>query len=394
MAHVSLTAFLAVYAVPAFGIVSVHWIALRSSDLWPTRFVADTPDRLSRYTRLRQPRRSKLEHTFSSFAVFRYSHSLWHCIFIKHLGRIFSSDHLRCQTSPAGPGFRTGSPACRWHQLTSRSPRSYELPLRGSSNLLGAEMGDRRKGKGKASRGNGSNTKDYTSDATAQSSSSHVDRGIKNPVEYLDYCQMNEKLEAAAFNRGSKSDKFVPLNRLEDIWRDRLGRFLVILGLGKDIFLVDDITKNLIKTLSILVTIGWKKWDAFGDIFLEERGGSVRGDRNDHNLPYPLAILEGQDGDPFLGEHWAGKFRAEQSTFIPIIIKEGGNEIYREGRPLPFIRSQTLKLKNGGYGSVTREIIACHHFRKFSSVGLIILITERGLRPRTAHLLQHLSSHH
>jgi hypothetical protein len=258
-------------------------------------------------------------------------------------------------------------------------------------------MGDRRKGKGKAPRGNGSKARDYTSYDTAQSSSSHVDGGIKTPVEFLDFCQINENLEAKAFNRGSRSDKFVPLNRIEYIWgRDnRLGRFLAILGLGQDIFLVDDITKNLIKTLSILVAIGWKKWDTFGDIFLEERGGSVRKDRNDHNLPYHLAVLEGQEGDPFLGEHWAGKFRAEQNTFIPIIIKEGGNEIYREGRPLPFDRSKTVKLKTGGYGSVTKEVIVCHQFRKFSSVGLIILVTERGLCDQgTAHLLQQLSSPH
>jgi hypothetical protein len=234
-------------------------------------------------------------------------------------------------------------------------------------------MGDRRKGKGKTPRGNGANTRDYTSHVTAQSSSSYSDQGITDPVEFLEFRSINEQLEKIAYNRGSRS-KFVTLNSLEHVWQSEntLGRFLAILGLGQDIFLLDDVTKNLIKTISILAAIGWKKWDTFRDIFLEGRGGSVRHDRDDRNLPYSLRDLEGQEGDPFLGSYWAGKFLAEQSIFIPIVIKEGGNEIYREGRPLPFIRSKTVKLKEGGYGSVTKEVIACHHFRKFSSMGLVI----------------------
>jgi hypothetical protein len=204
----------------------------------------------------------------------------------------------------------------------------------------------------------------------AESSASGSDQGIKNPLEYLEFKQINERLEDATINRHSKSDKFVTLNSLERIWdRGTLGRFLYLLG-QKGSFLhllVDDVLKTLIKTISILVAIGWKKWDTFGDKFLDSED-SVRKDRNDLKLPYTLEALEGKHGEAFLGRLWAGKFFSEQFTYVPYIIKEGGNMIYSKTRPLPFIKSKTEKLKIGGYGSVTKEVIACRHFRrKFTS---------------------------
>lgn len=241
-------------------------------------------------------------------------------------------------------------------------------------------MGDRRKNKEKA-RGSGANTRDYnTPYATTQSLTSRSDRGIEDPLEFLEYKHINEKLEEAALNRDSKSEKFVTLNSLEKIWQKdtaqgTLGRFLAILRL--EIFLFDDIARNLIKTISILSAIGWKGWETFESIFLDESRGSVRQDRSDANLPYTLEDLRGQQYDEFLGNHWAGKFLTEQYTFIPIILEEGRNETYPRGRPLPFIRSKTVKLKKGGYGSVTKEVIACHHFCKCFPKSSIIFFAKQ-----------------
>ena len=243
-------------------------------------------------------------------------------------------------------------------------------------------MGDKRKDKEKA-RGSGANTRDYnTPYATTQSSTSRSDRGIEDPIEFLEFQRINEKLEEAALNRDSKSEKFVTLNSLEKIWQKdtvqgTLGRFLAIVMLRLDIFSFDDIARNLIKTISILSAIGWKRWDTFESIFLDESLGSVRQDRSDANLPYTLEGLKGQQYDEFLGNHWAGKFLTEQYTFIPIILEEGKNETYSRARPLPFIRSKTVKLKKGGYGSVTKEVIACHHFCKCFPKGSIIFFAKQ-----------------
>jgi hypothetical protein len=233
-------------------------------------------------------------------------------------------------------------------------------------------MGDRRKNKGKASRAGRADTGDFSSYIGAQSTSAASDprRFHVDPQQFIEHHAIHEKLDTATINRDSKSDRFVTLHSLQKIWDWKLlTQFLAILGYEDNAALLESVQTYLLKTLSILVAIRWDKWSTFGEIFLEYRdGGWVRHDRKDDELPYSLNELE---DDSFLGRLWASAFLSTQYTYIPIFLTERGkddeddkDEIYPRTRPLPFIRSETRLIARGGYGTVTKEVIACHQFRK------------------------------
>jgi hypothetical protein len=161
-------------------------------------------------------------------------------------------------------------------------------------------------------------------------------------------------------DRDSIQDSFITEHSLRKIWNGGLlTGLLEILGY-EDNGLVGDVLMNLIKTISILVSIRWDEWPRFGGIFLEYRDGAVlRHDRKDRALPHSLQVL----GDAsFLGKSWAVDFSRMQSSFLPIVIEQGKNATYPRTRPLPFIRSKRQKIAIGAYGVVTRETIAKYQF--------------------------------
>jgi hypothetical protein len=162
-------------------------------------------------------------------------------------------------------------------------------------------------------------------------------------------------------DRDSIQDRFITEHSLRKIWNGGLlTGLLQVLGYDEDNGLVGDVLMNLIKTISILVSIRWDEWPRFAGIFLEYRDRAVlRHDRKDRALPHSLQVLE--DGS-FLGKSWAVDFSMMQSSFLPIIIEQGKNTTYPRTRPLPFIRSKREKIATGAYGVVTKETIAKYQF--------------------------------
>ncbi|KAH8592625.1 kinase-like domain-containing protein [Bisporella sp. PMI_857] len=220
-------------------------------------------------------------------------------------------------------------------------------------------MERRRRGRAQRSR-----TTDFSSSPPGPSSNSDPDQLLQILQGFLQKEGIRKKLADATVNRDLKAERFITHKSVERIWKwDILKRFLEILGFENDDTLVELVIKGLLKTLSILVAIRWQKWHLFKTTFLEDGEGplrTLRHDRNDSAIPYSLENLE---DDAFLGKDWAEDFLLAQYTYIPIVVEQGGNEIFPRTRPLPFIRSKSKEIAKGGYGVVTKEVIACHQFR-------------------------------
>lgn len=175
-------------------------------------------------------------------------------------------------------------------------------------------------------------------------------------MRFLRENEIREKLESRTHNREFPRERFISLRTLEEIWTvDCLGRFLDILDMDSDADVLY-VRNNLIKVLSILVAIRWDDWSKFERIFLEGEGRRLR---EDHSLPFALSALE---DDSFLGMSFASDFLNVQHAYIPIVVEQGESKIYPRTRPLPFLKSQSSQIGVGGFGVVTKEVVACHQF--------------------------------
>ena len=67
--------------------------------------------------------------------------------------------------------------------------------------------------------------------------------------------------------------------------------------------------------------------------------------------------------DDFLGDVYASKFANQQFIFIPICIEAGTHNKPLPGLRLPFVNEKKEVIGKGGYGEVTKEVIA---YRQFS----------------------------
>lgn len=187
-------------------------------------------------------------------------------------------------------------------------------------------------------------------------------------VRFLRENEIRDTLESRTHNRECPGERFISLRTLEEIWTwDCLQRFLDILGIDSDIGSAQYVRKNLIKVLSILVAIRWEDWSRFEDIFLEGRRRRLR---EDSSLPFALASLE---DDSFLGMSFASDFLNVQHAYIPIVVEEGESKIYPRTRPLPFLKSRSSNIGVGGFGVVTKEVIACHQFMPKSEYKLDLI---------------------
>lgn len=152
--------------------------------------------------------------------------------------------------------------------------------------------------------------------------------------------------------RNSSREKFITHDNFKDIWtRDRLREVLESVGLriGKD--LVIYVETFLLKTISILIYTRWDSWPKFSQIFLD----GTTGFRKDNALPYSSNVLEEED---FLGPADGAAFENTQYMFIPVIIEEGKNLIFDANFRLPFINVTDQVIGQGGYGEVTKVVIA------------------------------------
>ncbi len=200
----------------------------------------------------------------------------------------------------------------------------------------------------------GTNTRDL---GVASPSSAADPRRIEQ--EFLKDNKISDRLDEATVNLDSSTGRFVSEHSLSKIWsRTVMARFLELLGYGNSPDLVSLAMEFLVKTISILVSIRWDEWGKFGELFFEYRA-AVRHDRKDTHLPYTSEVL--QDSE-FLGKRWGILFFREQSVYLPLVINQGSNPIFPRNRPLPFILSKTEPIAQGGYGSVTREVIAAYQY--------------------------------
>jgi hypothetical protein len=176
-------------------------------------------------------------------------------------------------------------------------------------------------------------------------------------VRFLRENGIRDKIESRTHNREYPRERFISLRTLEEIWTfDCLESLLDILEIDSDRDSVLYVRKKLIRVLSILVAIRWDDWSRFEIVFLDGEGTRLR---EDSSLPFALSALE---EDSFLGTSFASDFLNVQHAYIPIIVEEGESKIYPRTRPLPFLKHKSSKIGAGGFGIVTREVIACHQF--------------------------------
>lgn len=171
------------------------------------------------------------------------------------------------------------------------------------------------------------------------------------------------------YNRNcQQTRKFITLQELEVIWEPQmLAELLAILGYNGGVSLVETLRNDLIKTISILADIGWEEWSRFRAVFFPDGwDGSLHQERKDSCLPHAHDKLEDAS---FIGDA-AGEFVDKQCAYIPKTIDEGSNIIIPRTQPLPFIKSKQERMGVGGFGFVTKEVIACHHFRPRLKFGL------------------------
>ncbi len=180
-----------------------------------------------------------------------------------------------------------------------------------------------------------------------------------NPLQFLRDDGISGQLIEATVNPNSDPGRFVTEHSLSKIWSwTVMTRFLASLGYENNPNLVRSAVDFLVKTISILVSIRWEEWERFGELFFEYRA-AVRHDRKDTQLPYAPEVLQ----DPaFLGKEWGIHFFREQRVYLPLVISQESNPIFPRNRPLPFILSKTEPIAQGGYGSITKEVIAAYQY--------------------------------
>ncbi|KAL3495232.1 kinase-like domain-containing protein [Aspergillus germanicus] len=177
--------------------------------------------------------------------------------------------------------------------------------------------------------------------------------------------EIRNEFPQAMQQRRYDSKRFVPRDSLEGIWTEqRLREF----AQQKECFHEQDIPHIracLLQTISILVQIGWDRWQDFRTIFLEREDHTDKYIRN-----YDLQLLEDKT---FFGDAvWAGLFLDNRYIFCPLDIEEDMDEKYSEKWRVPFLdgditgatgSSSSSEIGRGSFGYVTKETIAVRHLR-------------------------------
>ena len=171
--------------------------------------------------------------------------------------------------------------------------------------------------------------------------------------------EIGKAIENVMQRRQTLEERFACEHDLQTVWAEnnRLDRLLLAhLSLEQ----LDFVRGHLIKVLSILIWIGWHRWPEFGRIFLNDYDRDGKRDRLDESLP-----IEDEDQlahSSFLADFSSARnFLAQQYIFIPIYIREDVDQDYPKTRRLPFVGTSG-EIREGSYGKVTKEIIACRHF--------------------------------
>jgi hypothetical protein len=120
-------------------------------------------------------------------------------------------------------------------------------------------------------------------------------------------------------------------------------------------YTVEDLRTNFLQTLSILVYGHWTDWPRFDSIFLVRHS-----DRTDRGIPhYDIQTLANND---FLGPPAGNRFYDDRHLFCPIDVVENAN-LTRDGTwKLPFLEGKSGPCGSGGFGRVTKQVIAARHY--------------------------------
>ncbi|KAL2830162.1 hypothetical protein BJY01DRAFT_254723 [Aspergillus pseudoustus] len=173
-----------------------------------------------------------------------------------------------------------------------------------------------------------------------------------------------EEILGLLFNRGWPAREFVTHMRLDAHWSmEELHDFTAAVGLTLSEQHIRDIKRDLLRTLSILVAIGWDKWRIFPDLFL--RGGaSTLGSTDDAVMDLTAADLT-----PGLGARFAWVFESRIGVFNPVVIEYKQNSQLdssstHRGFRLPFLKDKVSVIGQGACGRVLCESIAPGGFRE------------------------------
>jgi len=159
--------------------------------------------------------------------------------------------------------------------------------------------------------------------------------------------------------RGGTDKEFLTEHDLEKIWTsERLTTFLECAGISVSEDVFTTARENFKKILSILVEIGWpaEEWAKFKQHIWEQVDSEGNRSRADTNLPFSADLIS------FLDSRCRKSFLSAQYKFIPICIKESVHNRHDSKLRLPFVNTKTVCIGKGGYGVVTKEVIACRQF--------------------------------
>jgi hypothetical protein len=181
---------------------------------------------------------------------------------------------------------------------------------------------------------------------------------------FLKVKKIRNRLCGAVYNQDDNSTaaQFITLPSLRTIWTDQMLKdFLAVLGHDGRGNPVKTVQEDLIKTVSILVHMKWEDWSRFESIFFPDGWEKLAcEDKTDKNLPHARATLSEhsflQDGSA------ATDFLNHQNKYLPMVIKQFESAFVPKWQPLPFIKSEQRNIGSGGFGIVTREVIAHHQF--------------------------------
>ncbi|KAH1786802.1 hypothetical protein KXX20_008799 [Aspergillus fumigatus] len=157
--------------------------------------------------------------------------------------------------------------------------------------------------------------------------------------------------------------RFAPRNRLASIWTQKvLEEFAFHEGLHlPSPSFVEDIRRDFLQIISILIYVNWDDWTRFNAIFFSHQGPDRKLDRTDRHIPeYDLQSLQ---NDNFLGPGAGSRFYDNRYIFCPIDIVEDSNLKREDGWRLPFLAGRSEACGSGGFGKVTKEVIAARHYR-------------------------------
>ncbi|GES66615.1 putative 2-5A-dependent ribonuclease [Aspergillus terreus] len=192
----------------------------------------------------------------------------------------------------------------------------------------------------------------------------------------MDLFQRNQRLRKQLLAEVSKAietpragpGRFAPRDRLRRIWtEDILRQFFrrETLLLARKTF-VQDIRRDFVQTISILIYVNWDGWSRFDKIFFSHRGPDGRLDRTDRSIRhYDLQTLTSES---FLGPVAGSHFFDNRHTFCPVDIEEDTDLCGEDGWRLPFLPAQSEPRKSGGFGHITKEVIAARHYHRKSGV--------------------------